>query len=64
MVRCVWLCPCYSAIRPAFLFGGHFSFRRNENTIPIRIIRIFSTLRLCLTVAGLKMTVTLVGLLY
>ncbi len=24
MVRCVWLCPCYSAIRPAFLFGGHF----------------------------------------
>lgn len=47
-----------------FLFGGHFSFWRNESTIPIRIIQIFSTLRLRLTVAGLKMTDTLVGLLY
>lgn len=47
-----------------FLFGGHFSFRRNESTIPIRIIQVFSNLRLRLTVAGLKMTDTPVGLLY
>ncbi len=47
-----------------FLFGGHFSFRRNETTTPARIIQIFSTLRLRLTVVGLKMTDTLVGLLY
>ena len=64
MVRSVRLCPHYSAMRPAFLFCGHFSCRRNESTIPIRIIQIFSTLRLRLTVAGLKMTDTLVGLLY
>ena len=47
-----------------FLFGGHFSFRRNETTTPTRIVQIFSTLRLRLTVAGLKMTDTLIGLLY
>ena len=47
-----------------FLFGGHFSFRRNETTTPKRIVQIFSTLRLRLTVSGLKMTDTLVGLLY
>ena len=47
-----------------FLFGGHFSFRRNESTTPMWIIQVLSTLRLRLTVAGLKMTDTLVGLLY
>ena len=47
-----------------FLFSGHFSFQRNETTNLIRIVQIFSTLRLCLTVAGLKMTDTLIGLLY
>ncbi len=47
-----------------FLFGGHFSFRRNESTTPIRIVQIFSTLRLRLTVAGLKMTEPIAGLLY
>lgn len=39
-----------------FLFGGHFSFRRNETTTPTRIIQVISTLRLRLIVAGLKMT--------
>ena len=47
-----------------FLFGDHFSFRRNETTTPIRIIQIFSILRRRLTDAGLKMTDTLIGLLY
>ena len=58
MVRCVRLCPRYSAMCP------HFSFRRNESTTPMWIIQVLSTLRLRLTVAGLKMTDTLVGLLY
>lgn len=65
MVRSVRLCPSYSAMRPAFFFSAVISpFGGNGTTTPTRIVQIFSTLRLRLTVAGLKMTDTLVGLLY
>ena len=64
MVRSVRLCPRYSAMRPAFSFRRSFLLSAQRNYNSERIVQIFSTLRLRLTVAGLKMTDTLVGLLY
>jgi len=66
MVRSVRLCPCYSAMRPVFSFRRSFLLsaqRKYNSDTDYPNFQHLATAFDC-RLSGLKMTVTLVGLLY